>query len=686
MSLSIDMRPALRAYLDDVTALGLHGSTPERVVESLVEQALRDIVAQGLVPARRFAPDSSDVQPDPAPPHDDVTTRDENPPVIPDRVVARTDANGGYVYAADRVLEAIRQQGPEVTNARLAEVASVSLATVSMHLAELDRQGRIERQNFGKNRTITIIGEPSTSPATGPQAGRTAKPANGDRPPRRFEEPSKLDPQKVHGLAPDHPAVVEGRSLFPTTVVAATDSPQLFVSGANQRKIGDRVTKGPWAGMPIYSLTLEERATCSRACHHRGTCYGNGMPQARRHRHGPKMEERLAAEIAALAHLHPDGFVTHVHVLGDFYSTEYVRVWEQQLEAHPALHVFGYTFWADDTEIGAAIQLLRGRFPDRFAIRVSRPDVTAPDHREMAATTIWRIAEGRQAEGIVCPAQTHPGVCCGSCGLCWHPEMRDTPIAFIAHGRRTRNGHARGPEEAESRAAPAARQSDTDTPDPDSGPAGPGPETTRKDQTAQPSKSEIVHRLVKAGTHTARQIVEEAGCTRAFVYQVSGKLGVKLPSPAPNAGRSRPRSSAPAPRRESQTAKPPKDQQNEGETTTRTPPAPEPRPIALAPKAPADKPTPDRVDEQRQIDDWLRRNGGARTYEPGTLQSLLEQTFAAVDRTIAFRAGPAFARKPYLIDGTQSVDQATAIFVANQIREQLRLTPLVGPEAVGASR
>lgn len=100
---------------------------------------------------------------------------------------------------------------------------------------------------------------------------RRPKKAKAPAAKRRFTEMPTLDPESVNGLAAGHPALTEGRTLFPTTVVAPADAARLLVSGVNSRKLGGEVTKGPWKAMPIYSLTLEERATCPRACHHWAT-------------------------------------------------------------------------------------------------------------------------------------------------------------------------------------------------------------------------------------------------------------------------------------------------------------------------------------------------------------------------------------------------------------------------------
>lgn len=111
-----------------------------------------------------------------------------------------------------------------------------------------------------------------------------------NRPTRRFEYGGRFHriankPITGHGprvrLVPTHPALVEGRTIFPSTVVAPADSPRLLVSGTNQRKIGRIVSKGRWKGFPLYTLTLEERATCwpsARPCTSSASPRAIGIP------------------------------------------------------------------------------------------------------------------------------------------------------------------------------------------------------------------------------------------------------------------------------------------------------------------------------------------------------------------------------------------------------------------------
>ena len=220
-------------------------------------------------------------------------------------------------------------------------------------------------------------------------------------------------------LAADHPAVVEGRSLFGRTVHPSV-SPRLLVKGFNSRKIGGRVQIGRWKGFPIYTLTLEERATCPRSCEQWRECYGNNMHWARRHMHGPELEMRLRIEIAALAAKHPRGFVVRLHVLGDFYSAEYAELWADLIRLIPPLHIFGYTAQHPHDEIGRVIK--RANASDRCWIRFSGCDLGA-----MGAVVIpHKIA----SQSVICPAQTDATDCCATCGLCWTMERT---VEFLQH-------------------------------------------------------------------------------------------------------------------------------------------------------------------------------------------------------------------------------------------------------------
>jgi hypothetical protein len=217
------------------------------------------------------------------------------------------------------------------------------------------------------------------------------------------------------------PAYRTGRTIFSSRVFDPDEVKRVLKDGHQSRKIGKTVAKGPRRGWPIFTLTLEERATCPRTCEAWAFCYGNNMQAAERIVAGPGLEKGLWAELLALQFAHPGGFMVRLHVLGDFYSEDYVSFWTRALKAFPALHVFGFTARLPGTPIGDALWQVAANQWDRFAVRFSgmRGEVMAsqlmPDDDPMA---------------IPCPAQTEATDCCATCGLCWHT---DRSIAFAKH-------------------------------------------------------------------------------------------------------------------------------------------------------------------------------------------------------------------------------------------------------------
>lgn len=246
---------------------------------------------------------------------------------------------------------------------------------------------------------------------------------------RRFV-PKRSDPMAVKDIALDHPAITGARTRYLKMVVDPTTENRLLKGGENNRKIGGRVLKGRLKGMPIRTLTLEERATCPRSCEHWRRCYGNSMHWSRRLRHGPELEVLLAAEVDRLMVENPGGVLVRLHVLGGFYSIDYVDLWAGLLAKHPTLHVFGFTAWPPTSEIGRLLLMMREHIWSRFAMRFS--NVCGPRNAFTLSSTPRRPRVG---DAIVCPEQwqTHRGVpapSCGSCGLCW---QTDRPIAFMEH-------------------------------------------------------------------------------------------------------------------------------------------------------------------------------------------------------------------------------------------------------------
>lgn len=240
---------------------------------------------------------------------------------------------------------------------------------------------------------------------------------------RRFSVP-KPKGARVQ-LPADHKALTNGRTLFPTRVMHASTVPRLLISGHNAAKIGKSVDLGRWRGMPVYTLTLEERATCPTTCREWTTCYGNNMHMARRIIADSAFERRLWAELQNLDGIHQAGFVVRLHILGDFYSQAYVDLWDRALDTFAGLNVYGYSARNPDTdEIGSALWALSVNRWKRFAVRFSG---SAMPER---STLVVNKAADVPVDAILCPAQTGKTERCGTCGLCWQSKR---PVAFLRH-------------------------------------------------------------------------------------------------------------------------------------------------------------------------------------------------------------------------------------------------------------
>jgi hypothetical protein len=224
-----------------------------------------------------------------------------------------------------------------------------------------------------------------------------------------------------------HPAIVEGRTIYGQQVMQPGER-AVLKSGINNPKTGPQILKGRWRGMAVYTLSLEERATCPTSCHHWRSCYGNNMHWAERYRAGPNLEARLEQEVADLARRHPSGFAIRLHVLGDFYSSNYVELWRSLMQRHPQLHIFGFTARWDSRRdpIAAALVKLTAECPEQFVLRFSN----APVASGLLATISIEHPHQNPPDAIICPAQMEQTASCSSCALCWESPRR---IGFLLH-------------------------------------------------------------------------------------------------------------------------------------------------------------------------------------------------------------------------------------------------------------
>lgn len=225
-------------------------------------------------------------------------------------------------------------------------------------------------------------------------------------------------------------AAEQGISAYPTRIVHPDEATApLLKPGYNNGKLGGIVTKGEFRGYMIYSLTLEERASCPRTCERWYDCFGDNMGFATRYIHGRELEQKIVSEVIGLMAKHPDGVLVRLHVLGDFYSVNYVNYWRVLLERFPKLAVFGYTARPPDSDIGVAIRATqKAAGYRRFAIRYSTSDYGTTE--AMATATWYSHGEPPPAGTFACPEQTGRVMTCGSCGACWQGQK---PVAFLLH-------------------------------------------------------------------------------------------------------------------------------------------------------------------------------------------------------------------------------------------------------------
>lgn len=218
-------------------------------------------------------------------------------------------------------------------------------------------------------------------------------------------------------------------TIFPSRVFDVADE-TVLKDGANNSKIGGDVLVGRLKGAKIFTLTLEERATCPSACALWSTCYGNSMPHSRRWRHGPALENKIEAELAALCAKNALVLI-RLHVLGDFYSEDYIALWSRLLKRHKNLYAFGFTAWGPKTDFGSKIATLRACHPERFAIRHS-----GFGGAWGSFTIDFPTEKTRLGDAVVCPEQraamSGEGRAdhCGACGLCW---AGSAAVIFVEH-------------------------------------------------------------------------------------------------------------------------------------------------------------------------------------------------------------------------------------------------------------
>lgn len=235
-------------------------------------------------------------------------------------------------------------------------------------------------------------------------------------------------------------AIAENRALFPTTVKSVMDGmgkTERALKISTNKKLGVKVLVKRYKDFPMVSLTLEERATCTKHCIFYDGCYGDNMPFATRYKIDASLLVQIEEDLIFYSKKYPLGFLVRLHVLGDFDSPEYVLFWERMLEKYKPLHIFGYTSRHEDIpdnlskSIGIEIDRLRSLYGFRFAVR----DSNCSTHNFTALSMDTQLAKDKlkAKELFVCPEQTGHVKGCVDCGLCWTSEKA---VGFINHSRK----------------------------------------------------------------------------------------------------------------------------------------------------------------------------------------------------------------------------------------------------------
>lgn len=182
--------------------------------------------------------------------------------------------------------------------------------------------------------------------------------------------------------------------------------------GKNNDKLGSIIQAKKWTGKRIFSVTLDIPSTCPTTCLHETDCYGLRMYLAHRFT-TDGLEEQLETELNQLLKRFPQGIVVRLHVLGDFYSEEYVAFWARMLKEHSELCIFGYTSrdWDSIFDLNEK---------DRCWIRHSSHD----------SKHLQSVGESYEGKSFICPEQLDKTENCASCGLCWTTTKT---VKFLTH-------------------------------------------------------------------------------------------------------------------------------------------------------------------------------------------------------------------------------------------------------------
>jgi len=227
-------------------------------------------------------------------------------------------------------------------------------------------------------------------------------------------------------------AAREGRSAVPSRVREPNPDEDVLTSSTHNGKIkGPQFVVGIAAGHASYTLSLTEVESCPPSCrfidpNSKVPCKAMSYWTLTRYRYGAVLRARIAENLDALDTRHPNGFWIFLHVAGDLDvyrndDPEYALMWEQHLQDHPALNVWGNTHCGRTSRIGQVVTRMNSMRGRRSVMRFSH------DIGPYSSTTI-RTKADRERGDFVCLAD-YLKVSCMECALCIdRPDLR---VAFI---------------------------------------------------------------------------------------------------------------------------------------------------------------------------------------------------------------------------------------------------------------
>ena len=228
-------------------------------------------------------------------------------------------------------------------------------------------------------------------------------------------------------------AIKNGESVFHAhkvkSVLDGMGKTEKVIKKSKNKKLGKKVTKGIFKNMPIYTVTLEERATCSNTCEHWKTCYGNNMPFATRYKADNALTDAMEIELEELNRKNKNGFLVRLHVLGDFYSLDYCGIWCTWLNKFENLYVYGYSERKRHTPIGSALDAMRHLYNERFRVRISG-DIYSGNWTALSYDNRFAKKQLKEKKAFLCPVQEDKTDNCGTCGLCWTSSKN---VVFLTH-------------------------------------------------------------------------------------------------------------------------------------------------------------------------------------------------------------------------------------------------------------